>query len=394
MQQRFPENPVSINDNLTITNEPTYFSNLQLLAYASANIGTIISEYLNLRGIHFQAGVDIMVAGRGANGSVFKINNMDIAVALMEEVIQNGVGVMFGRGSGKIKDFTFSYNPTESYASLFQIVRKGMTDHAVHSMKSMRRKPKSESGKPMMALKIQLLTSAEDVENVRHENAVHAMIASNPDTSHLVPTMYAAGTLRVPVMAVPGTLVAIRATFMQFVAPSYVTLQSMTKNPRMAKSKASRNKLYCKVRDAFIDLWAAGYAHGDAHDENIVVNNKTKHVCIYDFGFAVKLEPALHDVCKNLKAAKDRGAPKDNLNRFFDAVATAVDRYIEATIRRRYNSEWFNSDVLLLKSMHMWVDTPAREIHAYKILAPYIPQQLAGLVVDLAQLNAYKPVWF
>lgn len=398
MQQapRFTENPISMNDNLA--SPQLFVGNTRATAFTKANLSTVMTDYLVNQGIRFQPNIDIEAIGSGAHGTVYKINDLDVAAALIQDVVLNGFGIIFGHDKGKMPEFDFTYNATQSYASLLKMMRKGMAEFTIKAMKNLKKKPKNEQGKAMMAMKVELLKGPANVENSRHENAVHAALANDPAVSHIVPGMYAAGTLRVHVRGFAlGTLVALRVTFMQFISPSYVSLGDMCQDPRMARLKSSRQKMYEKVRDAFIDLWAAGYSHADAHDSNIVVNNKTKHVCMYDFGFSIKLEPALHEICKQLKEARDSGkTTKANLNRFFTTVANSIDATIVNTISSRYPwARWANSEVSLLKSMHLWVQNPARELVAYKIIdALQFPTSIRANQADVDELEAYHPAWF
>lgn len=59
--------------------------------------------------------------------------------------------------------------------------------------------------------------------------------------------------------------------------------------------------IYEQVEKAFTDLWKAGYVHGDAHGNNIVVRVSDRKVFLIDFGSVVRLHP---DVTKRVQTSE------------------------------------------------------------------------------------------
>lgn len=413
---RFQENPVSLNDNISNKNASTYFTGSSLDDYREI-LNDIFIEYVTSHGIAINPSTDVQRIGSGVNGTVYRIANLDLAVSIMTDMLSNGLGVMFGFTKGSLQKVTIEYEPGASYESMLRMIKRAMTDYAVKAMWRSRKTQKGKGGAdPMLAIKVQILDEADTVQDVRHENAVHAMLANNEDLSQLVPSMYAAATLGVPIQGqalkalhrvqahagkhITHTSkagnVALRVTFMQFIAPTYKPLDYfLSKDAKMKTDKAAREKLYCKVRDAFLDLWAAGYAHGDSHANNVVVNTRTKSVCFFDFGFTVKLDDRVRQLCVSAKEAKQSGGDKHTLNTMFDTCEDAVNQNITAVLQRRYPwASFCNSDAVLVKSMRIWVDNPAEIVVAYKILARGVPQQLRPYKAAIDKVAAYKAQWF
>lgn len=408
---RFPENPVSMNDDLTNHNTGLYFHDKALVKNTRLVLNEVVQEYIRSHGINFNPAHDVQAVGSGANGTVYKINSLDLAVSIMADMISNGVGVMFGFTKGSLPKVEIAYVPGSSYASMLKMIKHAMTEHAVKMMWKSRKSQKGGNDDPMLAVKVQIIDEAETVQDVRHENAVHAMLANTEGLSHLVPSMYAAATLRVPISGEalkallrvrsfyagkPNLAVAVRVTFMQFMAPVYQPLDFFVhKDAKVQKSIVARKNLYGKVRDAFIDLWAAGFAHGDAHAKNIVVNNKTKSVCFYDFGFTVKLEDQVRQMCVNLKEARAGGASNQDLDSQLNQCMAAVHQNLTLALKRRYSwANFCNSDVNLIKSMRAWIDKPTERVVAYNVLAPSLPDELRQFKATLDSFAVAQGPWF
>ncbi len=397
MSDRYTENPISLNDNLSDKSAHLFFDEETMERVLKSTddkvnnqmIETIFFKHLKTMGITRSPEAGITKIGSGGNGMVYRIGELDVAVSIITHLINNGLGIVFGFKNGTLPKMSIDYNPSMSMPSMLGMIKRAMVDHAVKMIWKSR---VTKTNDPMLAIKIQLLTDSEMVEDVRHENAVHAELSSNDQLSSLIPAMYAAATIAVKVPR--GKNVGIRVTFMRFIAPTYKPLSAFLKDPKVKKKRQVREKVYAHVRDAFIDLWAAGYAHGDAHSNNIVVNNRTKNISFYDFGMTVKLDPAVQRLCKSLQEARN----KDNVNKLQDLLDECIEQVHDNMLRvlkRRFPSFGFvNLDPLMVKAMRIWVDSPGTRPVPSRIMGSMGSEDLAPHQSAMNFRNAYVPDWY
>jgi serine/threonine protein kinase len=113
---------------------------------------------------------------------------------------------------------------------------------------------------------------------------------------------------------------------------------------------------YLSFEKAITSLWLAGYAHGDLHRDNIMVNSKTGKVNLIDFGFAIKLPPAfIQSVADGASYMIAEGSNKSFAdiwtNGLINGKQTLVD-YTNRIMTGRGISEWYNPDYKILQTVY------------------------------------------
>lgn len=197
------------------------------------------------------------------------------------------------------------------------------------------------------------------------------------DPSSVVPAFYAAGV---------DTRHGVFITVMEAVGPNPVTLYD---HLRAARFRASP-ELYVRVEHAVVLLWLAGVAHGDLHENNVLVVPGTGVVKVIDFGFAVKLP---HPLMRHVRGSLHSVMGRDTLRTLWRDRRPdgkyAMGNYVNTALAHRgYQS--YNPDKHLLDRLYSYV--PASERDAVKMLRPSLWQGCSAAGVATRGPSQPRPV--
>lgn len=131
-----------------------------------------------------------------------------------------------------------------------------------------------------------------------------------------VPNLYAAGRIG-----------DVHITVMQYVDGT----------PLFAVPKSK--DVYEKVEACFVQIWLAGWSHGDAHGGNILIANNGTRVYVIDFGMSVKLPERIR---RDVKKAINEGQEAVHV---YEAL---IQPYVDRS-KRGEGFPWFNPNGKALK---------------------------------------------
>lgn len=207
-------------------------------------------------------GVPMARAGRGRAGGVYSFEVTEKSKAKIREVFSRLGNVIVGAPVGSL-----------TKGGRVAIKVSPLPDHA--------RKKWREYGssRKFDIWHAHLMTAANDA-SVHHELATFRGIpllgngAANLDIKDHVPTFYFAGV---------DTQMGVYLTVMSFVDGSVARKSQLT------------YKAVAKIERAFLALHAAGYAHADAHENNVFLTKDDGPATLIDFGYAMRLPQRLAD---------------------------------------------------------------------------------------------------